>query len=122
LKKLTLLVAMLAMVLVAASPALAQATATTNANQALKQGDVNVSATSAAAPQTLFIAGGEQTSLQENVGGGNALSVQSQVLTGIQAQVPISVAANAQQVPVTAAADADLDLQLLLDLGGLGLF
>jgi hypothetical protein len=115
LKKLTLLASMLAMVLVAASPALAQATATTNANQYLKQGNVNVSATSVAAPQTMFISGGAQDNVQTG-NTGDAINLQSQVITGAQVQVPISVAANLQQVPVTAAVDAEIDLNALLGL------
>jgi hypothetical protein len=104
---------MLAMILVFASPALAQATATTNAYQKLLQGDLNVSATSAAADQNLFISGGEQSNLQQgNVADLATANVQSQILTGAQAQVPVSAALNLQQVPITAAISGDLDLLL----------
>ncbi|MGB3633511.1 MAG: hypothetical protein WA982_05685 [Rubrobacteraceae bacterium] len=106
-KKLMLLAAMLAMVLIAAAPALAQTTADTFADQDFV-GDTTVTSFNLASQgdftQTANISG------DVNLGSPGLAGVGAQTVTqtGVQAQVPVSISANLQQVPVSLAADADL--------------
>ena len=112
-KKLMLLATMLAMVLVAASPALAQTTADTDAYQDFL-GNTTVTSFNLASQgdftQTANISG------DINLGSPGLAGVGAQTITqtGAQAQVPVSISANLQQVPISLAADADLDLQAIL--------
>ncbi|MGB3633510.1 MAG: hypothetical protein WA982_05680 [Rubrobacteraceae bacterium] len=113
-KKLMLLAAMLAMVLIAAAPALAQTTADTVADQDFV-GDTGVTSFNLANQgdftQTSTISG------DINVGSADGIAAGTQTITqtGVQLQVPVSAAVNAQQVPLSAA--VDLDALVALGLG-----
>ena len=113
-KKLMLLVTMLAMVLVAASPALAQTTADTFADQDFV-GDTGVTSFNLASQgdftQTSTISGDVNVAAPE----GLAIGTQTITQTGVQTQIPVSAAINAQQVPLSAA--VDLDALIALGLG-----
>jgi len=113
LRKLIALAAMLAMVLVVASPAMAQSqSAATVADQDIV-GDTTVTSSNDAT-QNFFPTVNIDQSADVTNSGGIVVVTQTAAPVLAPVQVPVSAAVNAQQVPVTLAADLELDA--LLDL------
>lgn len=110
-RKLIALATMLAMVLVAASPAMAQ-TAGTTADQDIF-GDTTVTSSNDAT-QNFFPTVNINQSADIDSSGGTVIVTQTAAPVLAPVQVPVSASVNAQQVPVTLAADLELDA--LLDL------
>jgi hypothetical protein len=110
---LIVLATMLAMVLVAASPALAQQAANTDADQNI-DGDTTVASSNDAVQNFFPTVNIAQSANVGNSGGGAVVVTQNAAPVLAPVQVPVSASVNAQQVPVTLAADLTLDA--LLDL------
>jgi hypothetical protein len=98
--------------LLTASPALAQNSSETNADQDIT-GDTAVTAATDAT-QGDFTAVPVTNQTMNIVAGGDVVATQTAAPISAQAQIPVNAAVNAQQVPVSAAADIeDVTVDLL---------